>query len=169
MHKLNHRITDLARYYPFAKWDQNVAIDIFQQKLTTLEPIALYLENGAMNDLDALSICFRDVPADFTVQYLQGCRYLVGMRLHALIFACQVGVPFLSLSYQPKNEEFCKALCMPELSLDICRPELFSPAIDNLKSEHARIRSNLIERRATNHREITTIMTAIRRLICPLD
>jgi len=45
-------------------------------------------------------------PTEFTIVDLQACRYIVGMRLHALIFACQAAIPFLSLSYQPKNEGF---------------------------------------------------------------
>lgn len=169
MRQLDSRITNLEHFYPFAaKWDKKRVLDIIRLRFETIAPIALYFEYGVVNDLNVLSSCLQKVPEEFTSQYLQGCRYLVGMRLHALIFACQVAVPFLSLSYQPKNEEFCKSLCMPELSLDINKSELLSSAIDNLKSEHAMIRSNLIDMSSTNYREITTIMTAIRHLICPL-
>ena len=37
------------------------------------------------------------------------CRLVVGMRLHALIFAAAVGVPFLGIMYDPKVEQFVAA------------------------------------------------------------
>lgn len=165
MRRLNHGATDLERLYPFAKWNQEKVVNILRRSFKTVSPISLYLEDGVKNDRDVLSTFFPEAPAEFAPEHFHACRYIVGMRLHALIFACQTAIPFLSLSYQPKNEEFCKALGMPGLSLDIFRPALLAEAIDNLKSEYARIRLGLLDIRAEYRQEIRAVMTAIRRLV----
>lgn len=165
MRRLNRRISSLDRSYPFAKWDQERTVGILQQKFTTVSPIPLYFEQGKENDKDLLSCFFSVVSDNFSVEYIHACRYLVGMRLHALIFACQAGIPFLSLSYQPKNAEFCKAMGIPERSLDIYRPELLPASIDKLKADYVEVRAKLLDARAVSHQEITSIMTAIRRLV----
>ena len=52
-------------------------------------------------------------PAPWTAEQLLGvlsrCRLVVGMRLHALVFAAAVGIPCLGISYDPKVEQFLAA------------------------------------------------------------
>jgi polysaccharide pyruvyl transferase WcaK-like protein len=165
MRRLDHTFGDLSHLYPLAKWEPGKAIDILQQRFKVTVPLPLYFEQGVANDRSVLTAYFTDVPDLFTESQFQRCRYIVAMRLHALIFACQMGIPFLSLSYQPKNGEFCRSLGMPELSLDIFDAAQLAGAIDELKSGRDRVRSRLISMRDSCHQEITTIMMALRDLI----
>ena len=66
-------------------------------------------------------------PRPWTASQLLGvlarCRLVVGMRLHALIFAAAVGVPFLGIAYDPKVESFVAAagqelVALEETALD---------------------------------------------------
>lgn len=52
------------------------------------------------------------------LERLRACRLVVGQRLHATVLACALGIPTLSLSYQPKCLDFlesidCAALAVP--------------------------------------------------------
>ncbi|GAM11535.1 polysaccharide pyruvyl transferase [Geobacter sp. OR-1] len=165
MRRLNRQISNLDRLFPFSKWDQKGTVNILRQKFKSVYPIPLYFEPGVENDRDIMSGLFHDVPTGFSDDCFLSCRFIVGMRLHSLIFACQTGIPFLSLTYQPKNDAFCRELGKPELSCDIFKPELLETGIDNIKNNHARIRSELLDARETCQQEITAIMTAIRRLV----
>ena len=61
-------------------------------------------------------------PSQWTPEQMLGvvwrCRLVVGMRLHALIFAASAGVPFLGIAYDPKVEQFIKAAGQEGITLD---------------------------------------------------
>jgi len=44
--------------------------------------------------------------------------FLIGMRLHALLFAAAMGVPMLGIGYDPKVPAFCKPLGVPVVDWD---------------------------------------------------
>lgn len=52
-----------------------------------------------------------------TLAEIQDCDYLVGQRLHATVLACALGVPTLSLSYQPKCLDFLESLDRHDLAI----------------------------------------------------
>jgi polysaccharide pyruvyl transferase CsaB len=68
----------------------------------------------------------RDWPRVFA-----GLDGLVGMRLHALIFAALAGVPFVAISYDPKVDHFVQSLgAGPALPLDAVTPEGLADAVE---------------------------------------
>lgn len=44
---------------------------------------------------------------------LKNCHYVAGMRLHSLILACMLQVPFTGISYDPKIDRFVERAGMP--------------------------------------------------------
>ncbi|HUK15599.1 MAG TPA: polysaccharide pyruvyl transferase CsaB [Bryobacteraceae bacterium] len=57
--------------------------------------------------------------ADQVYCRIRDCDLVLGMRLHALIFAATAGVPFVALSYDPKVDEFSRRLDAGRFSLDV--------------------------------------------------
>ncbi len=51
--------------------------------------------------------------------WISGCDAVIGMRLHAMIFAAMAGVPAVALQYDPKVQEVVSLLGLEDLSLDI--------------------------------------------------
>ena len=44
------------------------------------------------------------------VSLISNLDFLIGMRLHALVFSALAGVPFLAVSYDPKVDRFVKGM-----------------------------------------------------------
>lgn len=54
-----------------------------------------------------------------TVSQFCRCQYIISMRLHGIIFAYLLGIPFLSLGYNEKNKNFCDSVGYPsEMAFD---------------------------------------------------
>jgi polysaccharide pyruvyl transferase WcaK-like protein len=48
-----------------------------------------------------------------TTEQINRCGYIVSMRLHGIIFSYLLRIPFLSLSYNRKNNDFCESIGYP--------------------------------------------------------
>lgn len=74
-------------------------------------------------------------PGQWTPDELLGvlgqCKFVVGMRLHALIFAASVGVPCIGISYDPKVESFLDAIGQSKITLpEVVAGELATQVVD---------------------------------------
>jgi polysaccharide pyruvyl transferase CsaB len=70
------------------------------------EIMALMKQKGAR--LVEQPVTFHDI-----MSLLKQCTYVVGMRLHSLILACMLKVPFTGISYDPKIDRFVERAGMP--------------------------------------------------------
>ncbi len=52
-----------------------------------------------------------------SLQDLGECHLVVGQRLHCTVLACALGIPNLSLSYQPKCLDFLESIARSDLSI----------------------------------------------------
>lgn len=51
-------------------------------------------------------ICVKGLGASEIIGVLGRCRFIIGMRLHSLIYALRAGIPMIGLSYDPKIDAF---------------------------------------------------------------
>jgi len=82
-----------------------------------------FLPLGGASDADASTAVIRAcsstpvlLPAftlERAVRTIGRARVVIGMRLHALIIAARLGVPFLSIPYDPKVSALCEDLAWP--------------------------------------------------------
>jgi polysaccharide pyruvyl transferase WcaK-like protein len=48
-----------------------------------------------------------------SIRQMARCQRIVSMRLHGIIFAYLLGIPFISLEYDQKNKNFCESVGYP--------------------------------------------------------
>ena len=117
--RIDNKFPWIRNIYPFQKWDPSSAVEIVKKNFRGILPIPFYLETNVVSDFDVLSRYFKNVPSTFGAGLYNNIRYLIGMRFHSIVFATQSGIPFISLSYQPKNNTFCSDMGLDMLSVDI--------------------------------------------------
>lgn len=155
----------LANNYPFTRWDPNEAAEIVKKRFKNVLPLPFYFKSSTNNDKEVLSKYFGNVPSQFDIDLWKKIRYLIGMRYHSIIFATQCGIPFISLSYQPKNVSFCADMGLGKLSVDIYKMNELEDKIDYVNNHYQQIRDHLISYREKSIKEINYIFQAISRII----
>lgn len=61
------------------------------------------LRFGAKHDADILEeLGYENIHPEFTISPLYECNYLIGTRFHSIIFALQIGIPFIAILYDDK-------------------------------------------------------------------
>jgi len=96
-----------------------------------LIPCDLNLDPEVLGRLQALLpedrlIRFEIEGIEDIVRAISLCQWFVGMRLHSLICAYRLGVPFLALSYDGKTEEFVKSVGAQSVkAIELTEEELF--------------------------------------------
>lgn len=146
MYRQSRKYQNLSKFYPFQKWDPDAVVPVLKRSFNYLIPMPFYFEEVEENDKTLMQRYFNEVPGSFSLIKFDQIRYLIGMRLHAIIFSVQCGIPFLSLSYQPKNIRFCKDLGLENLSVDIFNWRKQIPEkIEYIRSNYNEIRNIMLD------------------------
>ncbi|MCI4453609.1 MAG: polysaccharide pyruvyl transferase family protein [Thermodesulfobacterium sp.] len=96
-----------------------------------LIPCDLNLDPAVLGRLQALLpedrlVRFEIEGIEDIVRAISLCQWFVGMRLHSLICAYKLGLPFLALSYDGKTEEFVKSVGAQSVKVvELTEEELF--------------------------------------------
>jgi len=164
MKDFNKRFPLLKTFYPLAQWNPDQLISKLSHQFEETVPIPLYFESAEhiKNDTLILSRYFQNIPKEFTIDLFKKIRYLIAMRFHALIFATQCGIPFISLSYQPKNERLCAAIGIKDLSINLYTPNNIDEKISFLRTHESQIRERLLTYRAKSVQEAQKIFHQIK-------
>lgn len=161
---LDKRFPKLKKFYPFSKWEPERLVRTLGRLFVSVLPIPLYTEPNRNNDIKILKNYFNDVPTTFSTDTYNQARYFIGMRLHSLIFACQMGIPFLSLSYQPKNKEFCKSIGL-NASVNLYNLNNLEYLIKNMKENYFEIREHLLDYTSEQNKHAWKIMRDISKVV----
>ena len=110
-------------------------IEQYNTKLLFLPNVGLDMDGflevrKLMKNKDKTTIINHD--GDFTryATFLSNSEILIGMRLHSLILATRLGVPFVPISYSSKVDSYLHLLKLDDLRVDI--EEIESPDFDEL-------------------------------------
>lgn len=58
----------------------------------------------------------------YLLRVMDGTSIVIGMRLHSLIFAAGLGIPFIGISYDPKVTSFCNSYKSPVFEIESLNP-----------------------------------------------
>lgn len=148
MQKLSRRTPSIESIYPFIKWQPDIFVAALDSRVEVVQPLPFYFETGRDNDYSLLKRYYRSASASMAGIDFTGFRYLLGMRFHSIVFAVQTGIPFLSLSYQPKNENFCKDIGLSAFSVNIFQwQQELDGKLSLLRDNYATIRERLLDHR----------------------
>lgn len=160
-----NKLSFVEKMYPFPKWDADKTIQIIEQNFKNVLPIPFYFENNIRNDVDILSQYFSNVSQKMDMDLYKNIRYLIGMRYHSIVFAIQCGIPFISLSYQPKNMSLCSDMDFNELSCSIYRIAELEGKIEYIKANYEKIKKEILWFREKSIKDITYILKSLLYLI----
>lgn len=151
--------------YPFRRWNSEIFVAKIKALFKTIYPIPFYFGEYDKTDYAVLKKYFSKVPKKFDTSLFKKSRYLVGMRLHSLIFATQMGIPFISLTYEPKNINYCISIDHPELSLGLLEYRRIPNKIKYLKENYIKLREDLLSYTKNARDEASYIFKRIETLM----
>lgn len=91
-----------------------------------------------------VEILTHDMNINKRINYIKNAKIMIGMRLHALVFAGNLGTPMIGISYDPKIDSYLKTIkqpCVGNVSDGINSEEIIRISnyilkdYDNVKSE----------------------------------
>lgn len=161
MQRVQRAVPWLPCALPVPRWDPCRLVDALVARFGNVSPLPLSV-GGGQDDRPELSRFFGAVPDQWDPSLLRRCRWVVGMRLHSVIFACQAGLPFVSIAYQPKCREFCRDLGYPQLSINPYGLRGLSDALAAVSRDYDQIRARLVTYRESARASLEPIVRDIR-------
>lgn len=158
--KWNNRFPLLKNLYP-KYWNESKLINILNKTNYSIRPLPLYF-NDLNGDNEILSKYFDQVDQQFNINSFQGCEYILGMRFHSTVFATQLGIPFLSLSYMKKNEEFNNSLGLSQFAVNLNEINRIPFLLEELKRNKEEIKERLLQYTNKAHCEIKEIVSYVK-------
>ncbi len=165
LNRWNEKYPLIKYFYPLPKWNPNRLVAQVRSSFGKINPLVLYSGSFGKTDQEELKKYFSVVSEKNNLEALKRCRYLVGMRLHSLIFATQMGIPFISLSYEPKNVNYCFDIGYEQLSLDLRKIGSFRAKLKYVKLNYDQIRADLLMYTTVSQKRVTYIFEKIEKLM----
>lgn len=162
---LESKYPNFKKYYPGKKWDLDKFIDTLKSKHQNIEPFALYFDKDFIDGSDLASKYFQKKISKFSINPIQKNRLLISMRYHGLLFACQIGIPFVSLSYEQKNTNFCRDIGLPQLYLKLNQYQKIEQKINYINKNYDDIRNKLLSYRQIAKQQAEKIFATIEKQI----
>lgn len=125
------------------------------------EETSVKLASMIKNNVEILS---HTMDIENKLKYIKGANLVIAMRLHALIFAGNVGTPMIGVSYDPKIESYLKLVkqpCIGNVNDKIDSDKLTKEAL-YVVNNYMEIKQNL--ENSTNSLKLTAKLTANKAL-----
>jgi polysaccharide pyruvyl transferase WcaK-like protein len=161
LRRVERSIPWLPGVLPVRSWIPDRLVRRLRRRFAELVPVPL-CTSPLQDDRMELRRYFREVPAEWSPQLLEPCRYVLGMRLHSLIFACQAGIPFVSIAYQPKCTEFCCDLGLAQLAVSPYGLQGLEDALAYVVGAHDEIRRRLVAYRTASRSKVVVALDVVR-------
>jgi polysaccharide pyruvyl transferase WcaK-like protein len=123
-----------------------------------IKPFPLHI--NAKNGDNLLMQTYINAKADvaFDIEDLKHSDYLIGMRLHALIFATQLGVPFIAVSYASKIDNYVEDMGLSDFSVSVNNYRVLPKKIEQLKVQKETISKQLLQTSKNYEIEVNRIV-----------
>ena len=164
--KQNHIYNRLQNKLPFLNkvlglWNEQEFINNLNNITEEeINPFPLYIENTNGDNI-LLKKYYSNVKDVFDIGLLEKSEYLIGMRLHSLIFATQMGKPFVAIGYASKIKNYLYGIDELDLFLDITNYNKIQNKIKYIKNNKKMIQQELEARTKLMEVEINNTVDEI--------
>jgi polysaccharide pyruvyl transferase WcaK-like protein len=162
-----HRFNKVSHKFPFINdllglWNPSAFIKKVQKLVTeNLISFPLFLHPKQGDNLLLANTLDSNEASEFDINILKQSDFLIGMRLHAVIFATQMGIPFIALNYASKVRNYVEGLGMADYIVEIDNYSSIDMKISNLKANSDTISKQLISKTEQYTREVHTTFDLI--------
>jgi len=159
-------------------------IEVLNVKVTFLP----FCRNKGDNDLEIIKKILKMLPETMVSEFVividdnyspaqikwivSKAKGVIGMRLHSIIFASSVGVPFIGICgdnlRRPKIRDFAEEIEMSDFIYDIVSNDIekLFALIDSMTTESVNIRKHLLDRAVSMKRRATECLSYVVEVIC---
>ena len=168
--RLTGRIRRMTHRWPVVSvrvgdsWRSEWIVTILRRSRLDIRPCPL-CTNVHQDDRTELARFFANVPGAWSPELLRDTGWLLGMRLHSLVFACQSGLPFVGLDYQPKVREFARMLGLPDMAVPVYGLRGLHRALTRVREDYLSLRQQLLDYREKARDEVERAFRLVRQVI----
>jgi len=159
-HRFNKLVHKLPVITSFLRlWDINTFAKLVKKHTSVvIKPFPLHIND--VNGDNLLMQTYFDAKKnnEFNIDDLIQSDYLIGMRLHSLIFATQLGVPFVAVSYASKIDNYLEDMGLSNFVVNVNNFKALPKKIAQLKTQKESISQRLLQSSHTNEIEINRVI-----------
>ena len=159
---LKHQLKKLNISFPFIKhWN----IARFNEFVTSLPGEKLGFLMDKTQDIAALKQIDLKSIEPFDAKTFAQYDIVIAMRLHACIFATQMGIPFIALNYMEKVRNFCEEIGHGEFCVDLNKISDIEQILARLQTKKQEVTENLLHHREQGQRSTLDVFTELKQVI----
>lgn len=126
----------------------------------TVHPFPFHF--GRQRDFDLLNGFFPDmVPSEFSLQPLIKSETLVACRFHAIVFAMQLGKPFVAINYDDKVKRLLNESHLTDFCLETTEYGLLNQKLSDISRDRDRILTQIQQFASDNQQQAQQLITSV--------
>lgn len=162
-----HRFNKLIYRLPILQtvlglWDINKFAKIVnKQSGTKIIPFPLHINDKNGDNLLLHTYFGANKDIIFNIDDLKRSDYLIGMRLHSLVFATQLGIPFVAISYASKIDNYLEEIGLSNYVVNVNNYKALPQKIKQLKDQKEIISKQLLQTSRLNEIKINQVVDTV--------